>query len=50
MEHAVESWTVLAGRPVPVGAKAVWQLTDGPFTYVELEFDEVVLDPAALPR
>jgi hypothetical protein len=46
----VEGWTVVAGRPVPVGAKAVWQLTDGPFTYAELEFDEVVLDPAALPR
>ena len=46
----VEGWTDLAGRPVPVGAKAVWQLTSGPFTYAELEFDEVVLDPAALPR
>ena len=46
----VEGWTVVAGRPVPVGAKAVWQLTSGPFTYAELEFDEVVHDPAALPR
>jgi hypothetical protein len=44
----VEGWTVLAGRPVPVGAKAVWQLTGGPFTYAELEFDEVVLDPGSL--
>jgi hypothetical protein len=46
----VDGWTVLDGRPTPVGAKAVWQLTGGPFTYAELEFDEVVLDPAALPR
>jgi hypothetical protein len=41
----VDSWTVVDGRPVPVGAKAVWQLTGGPFTYAELEFDEVVLEP-----
>jgi len=46
----VEGWTVLDGRPVPVGAKAVWQLTGGAFTYAELEFDEVVHDPATLPR
>jgi len=35
---------------VPIGAKAVWQLTGGPFMYAELEFDEVVLDPATLHR
>ena len=41
----IDHWSVRDGRPLPVGAKAVWQLTGGPFTYAELEFDEVVLDP-----
>jgi hypothetical protein len=45
----VDRWTVVDGRPLPVGAKAVWQLTGGPFTYAELEFDEVVLNPPTLP-
>ena len=41
----VGSWAVRGGQPVPVGARAVWQLSDGPFSYAELEFDEVVHDP-----
>lgn len=38
----VDRWTVEDGRPRPVGAKAIWQLVGGPFTYAELEFDEVL--------
>jgi hypothetical protein len=45
----VESWSEVDGRPLPVGAKAVWQLTGGPFTYAEMEFDDVVGNPQALP-
>ena len=45
----IDHWTVVDGRPLPVGAKAVWQLAGAPFTYAELEFDEVVLDPPAIP-
>jgi len=45
----IDHWTVLGGRPLPVGAKAVWQLAGAPFTYAELEFDDVVLDPPAIP-
>jgi len=40
----VDGWTVVDGRQLPVGAKAVWQLPGGPFTYAELEFDEAILD------
>jgi hypothetical protein len=46
----VDHWTVVGGRPLPVGAKAVWLLAGGAFTYAELEFDEVVLDPPAIAR
>ena len=42
-------WTEVDGRPRPVGATAAWLLTGGPFTYAELEFDDVVLDPPAVP-
>jgi hypothetical protein len=45
----VEGWSEVDGRPLPVGAKAIWQLTGGPFTYAELGFDEVVGNPLALP-
>lgn len=44
----IDRWTVVDGRPLPVGAKAVWELTGGAFTYAELEFDEVVRDPSTL--
>lgn len=36
----VGGWEAVDGRALPVGAKAVWELTGGPFTYAELEFDE----------
>ena len=41
----VAGWTADGGQPRPVGARAVWHLPDGPFTYAELEFDEIVLNP-----
>lgn len=41
----VTGWTADGGPPRPLGARAVWQLPDGPFTYAELEFDEIVLNP-----
>jgi hypothetical protein len=40
----VAGWTA-GGQPRPLGARAVWHLPDGPFTYAELEFDEIVLNP-----
>jgi uncharacterized protein DUF6544 len=45
----IVGWTDVNGPPLPVGAKAVWQLTGGPFTYAELEFDEVVHNPPPWP-
>jgi hypothetical protein len=45
----IGGWTEVDGRPRPVGATAAWLLTGGPFTYAELEFDDVVLDPPAVP-
>ncbi len=41
----VAGWTVDSGPPRPVGARAIWQLPGGPFTYAELEFDEIVRNP-----
>ena len=41
----IRGWAIVNGRPLPVGARAVLQLPAGPFTYAELEFDEVVLAP-----
>lgn len=33
----VDGWELVAGDPVPTGAKAVWHLDDGPFAYAELK-------------
>lgn len=34
----IDGWTVSAGRPLPTHAAAVWQLPEGPLTYIEGAF------------
>lgn len=38
-ETPVGRWEIVGGRPFPRAANATWHLPDGPFTYVEGDFD-----------
>jgi hypothetical protein len=39
----IEGWTVLEGRPFPIGGRAVWHLLGGVFEYARFRFDPASL-------
>ena len=40
----VTGWTVVDGRPRPIGGAAVWHLPDGEFRYGEMNLVDLALD------